>query len=102
MDPMHGTFLHRQSHSMSFGDTTATFQIRNTPTGFVFEKDGQRNANFDWTEFLDTRAHWLRLAIPYPAPGVPVGTFLIAAVSTLTNHDQTACFPWPCRMRAAK
>ena len=47
MDPMHGTFLHKQSHSMSFGDTTATFQIRDTPTGFVFEKEGQRNVNFD-------------------------------------------------------
>ena len=56
MDPMHGTFLHQQSHSMSFGDTTATFQIRDTPSGFVFEKEGQRNVNFDWTEFLDTGA----------------------------------------------
>ena len=61
MDPMHGTFLHKQSHSMSFGESTATFQIRDTPTGFVFEKEGQRNVNFDWTEFLDTGAHWLRL-----------------------------------------
>ncbi|HEY4167276.1 MAG TPA: aromatic ring-hydroxylating dioxygenase subunit alpha, partial [Reyranella sp.] len=35
MDPMHGTFLHKQSHSMSFGDTTANFKVRETPTGFV-------------------------------------------------------------------
>ena len=26
MDPMHGTFLHKQSHSMAFGDTTANFK----------------------------------------------------------------------------
>ena len=30
----------------------------------MFEKVGQRNINFDWTEFGDTGAHWLRLEIP--------------------------------------
>src|SRR5262249_42161439 len=71
MDPMHGTFLHKQSHSMSFGDTQAQFHIRDTPTGFVFEKQAQRNVNFDWAEFGDTGIHWLRLEIPYPATGGP-------------------------------
>jgi len=97
MDPMHGTFLHRQSHSMSFGDTTATFQIRDTPTGFVFEKEGQRNVNFDWTEFLDTGAHWLRLEIPYPATGGPGGNFHIVGVYTPIDDRQTAVFHWRCR-----
>src|SRR5258708_13915233 len=82
IDPMHGTFLHKQSHSMSFGDTTASFQVRETPTGFVFEKEGQRNVNFDWTEFVDTGAHWLRLEIPYPATGGPGGNFHIVGVYT--------------------
>jgi hypothetical protein len=97
MDPMHGTFLHRQSHSMSFGDTTATFQIRDTPTGFVFEKEGQRNVNFDWTEFLDTGAHWLRLEIPYPATGGPGGNFHIVGVYTPIDEAHTAVFHWRCR-----
>src|SRR5258707_6382252 len=45
MDPIHGTFLHRQSHSMSFGDTTATFRTRETPSGLVFAKAVHRNVD---------------------------------------------------------
>jgi len=97
MDPMHGTFLHKQSHSMSFGDTTATFKVRETPTGFVFEKEGQRNVNFDWTEFLDTGAHWLRLEIPYPATGGPGGNFHIVGVYTPIDERTAAVFHWRCR-----
>src|SRR5690606_10545604 len=48
MDPMHGTFLHKQSHSMAEGDSQAKFVIRQTDIGFVFEKEGQRDVNFDW------------------------------------------------------
>ena len=97
MDPMHGTFLHKQSHSMSFGDTTATFRVRPTPTGFVFEKEGQRNVNFDWTEFVDTGAHWLRLEIPYPATGGPGGNFHIVGVYTPITERRAAVFHWRCR-----
>lgn len=97
MDPMHGTFLHKQSHSMSFGDSTASFRIRETPTGFVFEKEGQRNVNFDWTEFLDTGAHWLRLEIPYPPTGGPGGNFHIVGIYTPIDERTAAVFHWRCR-----
>lgn len=50
MDPMHGTYLHKQSHSMSEGAGQAKFVTRDTDTGFIFEKEGQRGVNFDWTE----------------------------------------------------
>ncbi len=33
MDPMHGTFLHANSHTMYTGDTQARFITRETPTG---------------------------------------------------------------------
>ncbi|KPQ19063.1 MAG: Rieske [2Fe-2S] domain-containing protein, partial [Rhodobacteraceae bacterium HLUCCA24] len=66
MDPMHGTFLHKQSHSMSFGETKAKFVINDTEQGFVFEKEGQRGINFDFSEWGETGIHWLRLEIPYP------------------------------------
>jgi phenylpropionate dioxygenase-like ring-hydroxylating dioxygenase large terminal subunit len=66
MDPMHGTFLHKQSHSMAEGENTAQFQIRPTDMGFVFEKTGQKGVNFDWTEWASTNIHWMRLAIPIP------------------------------------
>ena len=97
MDPMHGTFLHKQSHSMSFGDTTAAFKVRDTATGFVFEKEGQRNVNFDWTEFGDTGIHWLRLEIPYPKTGGPGGNFHIVGTYTPIDATTAAVVHWRCR-----
>ena len=97
MDPMHGTFLHKQSHSMSFGDAKATFRIRETPTGFVFEKEGQRNVNFDWTEYGHSGAFWLRLEIPYPKTGGPGGNFHIVGMMTPIGPNATAIVFWRCR-----
>jgi len=89
MDPMHGTFLHKQSHSMAEGDSQAKFVIRQTDIGFVFEKEGQRDVNFDWTEWADTGMHWTRLEIPYPKTGGPGGNFII--VGCVTPIDETLC-----------
>ncbi|MFC5606850.1 aromatic ring-hydroxylating oxygenase subunit alpha [Variovorax soli] len=97
MDPMHGTFLHKQSHSMAEGDSMAKFGIRQTETGFVFEKEGQRNVNFDWTEWGDTGAHWMRLEIPYPKTGGPGGNFIIIGGYSPINSGLTAVFFWRCR-----
>jgi phenylpropionate dioxygenase-like ring-hydroxylating dioxygenase large terminal subunit len=97
MDPMHGTFLHKQSHSMSFGNTTATFKVRNTDTGIVFEKEGQRGVNFDWVEFGDTGTHWMRLEIPYPKSGGPGGGFQIVSVVTPISERESATVFWRCR-----
>jgi phenylpropionate dioxygenase-like ring-hydroxylating dioxygenase large terminal subunit len=97
MDPMHGTFLHKQSHSMSEGDISAKFSLRKTDTGFVFEKAGQRNVNFDWTEWGDTNIHWMRLEIPYPKTGGPGGPFIIVGSYTPITHQLAAVFHWRCR-----
>ena len=102
MDPMHGTFLHKMSHSMSEGDIHAKFKLRNTPTGFVFEKDGQRDVNFDWTEWADTGTHWMRLEIPYPKTGGPGGSFIIIGsytpiVTPAGSPNLAAVFFWRCR-----
>lgn len=97
MDPMHGTFLHKQSHSMSEGDNTATFQIRQTDIGFVFEKVGQRGVNFDWTEWAETGVHWMRLEIPYPKTGGPGGNFAIVACVTPISSELCSVFFWRCR-----
>lgn len=97
MDPMHGTYLHKQSHTMSFGDTQAKFRIRETDTGFVFEKENQRNVNFDWTEWGDSGVHWLRLEIPYPPSGGPGGNFHIVAMYTPIAPNVVATFHWRCR-----
>ncbi|OUL48127.1 3-phenylpropionate dioxygenase [Pseudomonas aeruginosa] len=97
MDPMHGTYLHKQSHSMSEGESQARFVTRDTDTGFIFEKDGQRGVNFDWTEWADTGMHWMRLEIPYPKTGGPGGNFHIVGSYTPIARDLCAVFHWRCR-----
>ncbi len=94
MDPMHGTFLHANSHTMYQGDTTAVFQTRDTEKGFFFEKRDQRDVNFDWSEFLDDGALFVRLEIPYPKTGGPGGNFGIVSVITPVDETNSACFFW--------
>ena len=94
MDPMHGTFLHANSHTMSQGDTQAVFVTRDTPHGFFFEKAGQRDVNFDWSEFVDNGALYVRLEIPYPASGGPGGNFGIVSAITPIDDTNAACFFW--------
>ena len=97
MDPMHGSFVHKQSHSMSEGDISAKFKLRKTEHGFMFEKDGQRDVNFDWTEWGDTGTHWMRLAIPYPKTGGPGGSFTIIGSYTPVSPQLSIVFFWRCR-----
>jgi len=97
MDPMHGTFLHANSHSMYQGDTKAHFITRDTPSGFFFEKEGQRDVNFDWSELVDDNALFVRLEIPYPPSAGPGGNFGIISFGTPVDAEHTACFFWRVR-----
>jgi phenylpropionate dioxygenase-like ring-hydroxylating dioxygenase large terminal subunit len=97
MDPMHGTFLHANSHTMYQGDTQAHFVTRDTPTGFLFEKEGQRDVNFDWSELVDHGALYVRLEIPYPPSAGPGGNFGIISFGTPIDEAHTACFFWRVR-----
>jgi phenylpropionate dioxygenase-like ring-hydroxylating dioxygenase large terminal subunit len=97
MDPMHGAFLHRQSHSMSAGKREAVFQIRDAATGFVFEKTDQKSVNFDWVEWIDNGFQAMRLDIPYPQSAGPGGPFAIVAMLTPIGPDTHAGFFWRCR-----
>lgn len=98
VDPMHGTFLHKQSHSMAEGAITAKFQLRDLDDGgWIIEKTDQSNVNFDWTEFHDTGIHWTCLEIPYPKTGGPGGSFTIVGCATPISHDLTAVVFWRCR-----
>ena len=97
MDPMHGTFLHKQSHSMAEGDNSAAFRVRETDIGFIFEKEGQRGVNFDWSEWADTGTHWMRLEIPYPKTGGPGGNFIIIGSYTPITENVAAVFHWRVR-----
>jgi phenylpropionate dioxygenase-like ring-hydroxylating dioxygenase large terminal subunit len=97
MDPMHGAYLHRNSHSMFGGKREAIFQIRDTARGFIFEKTDQRGENFDWSEWIDEGLPWIRLEIPYPATAGPGGPFSIAATAVPIDADRHAAFFWRCR-----
>jgi len=94
MDPMHGTFLHAKSHSMARGETAADFAVRETPTGFIFEKTSQRDVNFDWSELVMDGSLYVRLEIPYPPSGGPGGNFGIIMYGTPIDASHTACFFW--------
>lgn len=97
MDPMHGVYLHKQSHTMSEGASEAEFQIRDIPNGFCFEKKGQRGINFDWTEWMDLGIHVMRLEIPYPKTGGPGGNFTIIGSYTPISNRISGVFHWRCR-----
>jgi len=94
LDPMHGAFLHRESHTMFAGDTTARFRIRETDRGFFFEKTDQRGVNFDWVEFCRTGIDWVDLEIPYPPTAGPGGSFGIVGIGTPIDAERTAVFFW--------
>ena len=98
MDPMHGAYLHKQSHTMSEGEISAEFQIRDLPDGFVFEKKGQRDVNFDWTEWREQgNIHTMLLEIPYPRTGGPGGNFSIVGSFVPEEKNVSGVFFWRCR-----
>lgn len=97
MDPMHGTYLHAQSHSMADGDKKAQFAVRTTESGLVFEKVGQKGVNFDWVEWGESGAQWMRLSIPYQKKFGPGGPFFISGYATPIDADHTQVFFWRCR-----
>ena len=49
--------------------------MRKTETGLVFEKTGQLGINFDWVEWGESGAHWMRLSIPYQKKFGPGGAW---------------------------
>ena len=94
MDPMHGVFLHQDSHSMAVGSKEAEFETNETESGFVFQKKGQRDVNFDWSEWYDADFQAVCLEIPYPVTGGPGGNFGIVFHVTPIDEISSACFFW--------
>jgi phenylpropionate dioxygenase-like ring-hydroxylating dioxygenase large terminal subunit len=92
MDLMHGRYLHASSHSMDEGDTQAEMVIKNTDTGLIFEKTAQKGVNFDWVEFGETAAIWLRLAVPYKEKYG--GEFMIVGFATPVNDQNCRVYFW--------
>jgi len=98
MDPMHGAYLHAISHSMAEGDREAKMQIDKTDTGFIFGKSDQRDVNFDWIEWGDTGAFWLRVSpLPYRQAAGPGGNFGIMGFVTPIDAENCRVFFWRAR-----
>lgn len=97
VDPMHGSYLHAQSFTLAYGSKQDRFRIDETNTGFVVGREGQRDVNFDWTEWGDTGGHWIKLDIPYPNGAGPGGPFRIVGFCTPIDHDHTQVFFWRLR-----
>ncbi|WP_027965608.1 aromatic ring-hydroxylating oxygenase subunit alpha [Halomonas halocynthiae] len=97
MDPMHGTYLHSDSHSMAEGDRQAEMVLEPTEAGFIFKKTGQSGVNFDWVEFGNSGTLWLRLSIPYQARFGPGGPFWIVGMAVPEDKDHTRVFFWRVR-----
>ena len=98
LDPMHGAFLHADSHSMFGGDTSARFRIRETERGFFFEKTDQRGQNFDWVEYAtENGLLYVDLEIPYGPEAGPGGPFGIVGIPCPVTENVSAIFHWRTR-----
>lgn len=96
-DPMHGSYLHADSFTLAYGKKDDVMRIRETEHGFILERTEQRDVNFDWVEFFDTGAHWLRLDIPYPRRAGPGGPFRILGNVTPIDEHVSQIFFWRLR-----
>ena len=97
VDPVHGIYLHRYSHSMTEGTDEAKMHVRPTKTGFVFEKLNQRDVNLDWSEFGDTNLHWIRAITPYQKYAGPGGVFWIIGSWVPVDANNCVVFFWRVR-----
>ena len=97
MDPMHGAYLHSASHSMADGAKSARMRVRTTEQGLIFEKETQRDVNFDWVEFGKSGALWMRLTIPYGKSAGPGGSFGIVGLVAPVTEDLCQVYFWRVR-----
>jgi phenylpropionate dioxygenase-like ring-hydroxylating dioxygenase large terminal subunit len=97
MDPMHGAYLHADSHSMAEGNRSAEMRIRPTDSGFIFEKADQQGVNFDWAEWGETGALWMRLSIPYRQKYGPGGPFFVTGFCTPVDEHRVQLLFWRSR-----
>ena len=90
VDPIHGSFLHGGTFTLSDGRKDAELQIRPTKHGFETSRDNQKGVNIDWhaVEFHPGNILWVRTEIPYPN-AVGGGFFRINGHPTPIDHDRT-------------
>jgi phenylpropionate dioxygenase-like ring-hydroxylating dioxygenase large terminal subunit len=97
IDPMHGPYLHGDSHTMSYGAKDDVMEITETTDGFRISRKLQKDVAFDWTEFGDSGAFWTKLDIPYPVRNGPGGPFRVIGFATPIGPRETQIFFWRLR-----
>lgn len=97
VDPMHGPYLHSDSFALAYGTKEDTVEVTETKYGFELARGNQRNKNFDWLEFGDTGAHWVRVDIFYPPGGGPGGLLRVLCFITPIDEHRTQIVFWRCR-----
>ena len=98
VDPMHGSYLHAQSHTLFGGIRKDRMEIGEIEGGFnISRASGQRGKNFDSGDFIDTGIHWIRIDVPYPTSAGPGGSFRI--IGYVTPIDDGACEVFFYRLR---
>ena len=90
VDPIHGSFLHGGTFTLSYGRKDAELEVKPTAHGFETTRDNQKGVNIDWhaVEFRPGNILWVRTEIPYP-PAVGGGFFRINGHPTPIDRDRT-------------
>lgn len=98
VDPMHGSYLHAQSHTLSGGARQDRMVLKDIDGGFTIARaSGQRGKNFDSGDFLFSGIDWIRIDVPYPQSAGPGGPFRI--IGYVTPIDEGACVVFFYRLR---
>jgi phenylpropionate dioxygenase-like ring-hydroxylating dioxygenase large terminal subunit len=90
LDPIHGSFLHEGTFTLSAGRKDAELKVVPTPTGFQTYRTNQRNVNIDWNEVTlhPDNIFWVTTEIPYPA-SFGGGSFRINGHPTPIDKNST-------------
>lgn len=90
VDPIHGSFLHEGTYTLSGGRKDAELKVVETPTGFETFRSNQKNVNIDWHEVVyhTDNIFWVRTEIPNPKQ-FGGGTFRINGHPTPIDKNST-------------
>jgi len=90
LDPLHGSYLHGDTYTLSYGRKEAELKIADIENGFEVWRDNQRGVNIDRTWMVHTpgQNYWIRTEIPYPKASGG-GMFRIGGYPTPVDRDTT-------------
>jgi phenylpropionate dioxygenase-like ring-hydroxylating dioxygenase large terminal subunit len=90
LDPIHGSFLHEGTFTLSAGRKDSELSIRETEDGFETVRNNQKNVNIDWNKvtFVPDNIFWVTTEIPYPA-AFGGGSFHINGHPTPIDRNST-------------